>query len=128
MNAIVPNDRPGPTAERRARFRRGLVAEAIAAISLTCRGYRVLARRFRVGAGEIDLIATRGRLVAFIEVKRRRDALAAEAAIAPRQRQRIMRAADVWVARNPRFAGHDRRFDVVFVLPRRWPRHIEGGL
>ena len=116
------------TAERRIRYRRGLTAELLAAAFLICRGYRILARRFRTRSGEIDLIAVRGRLVAFIEVKRRRDAIAAESAITPRQRQRIFRAADAWISRHPRYADCDRRFDVIFILPMRWPRHIEGGL
>lgn len=120
--------RADQTSERRSRYRRGLFSEIIVAAYLACRGYRILARRFRTHAGEIDLIACRGRLVAFIEVKRRRDAQAAESAVLPRQRQRIQRAADAWISRNRRYADHDRRFDVVFVLPRCWPRHIEGGL
>lgn len=116
------------TAERRSRYRRGRASELIAAAFLMCRGYRILARRFRAASGEIDLIAVRGHCVAFLEVKRRRDAITAEGAITPRQRQRIQRTADIWISRNQRYAHHDRRFDVVFILPRRWPRHIEGGL
>ena len=116
------------TAERRSRYRRGLSSELIAAAYLLSRGFRIVARRYRASAGEIDLIAARGSLVAFVEVKRRRDAIAAEAAITPHQRNRILRAADVFVARHPRFRNHQRRFDVIFIMPWRWPRHIEGGL
>lgn len=119
---------PEATAERQGRYRRGLSSELIAAAYLTAKGYRILARRFRASAGEIDLVAARGTLVAFVEVKRRRDTNAAEAAITPHQRQRIYRAADVFVARRPRLQAHQRRFDVIFILPWRWPRHIEGGL
>jgi putative endonuclease len=116
------------TAERRSRYRRGLSSELIAAAFLTAKGYRVVARRFRASAGEIDLIAVRRGLVAFVEVKRRRDSIAAEAAITPLQRRRIHRAADVFVTRYASYREYERRFDVVFVLPWRWPRHIEGGL
>ena len=116
------------TAERQGRYRRGLSSELIAAAFLIFRGYWIEARRFRSNAGEIDLIARKGRLIAFVEVKRRRDVEAAESAIAPRQRQRIMRAADLWIAQNQRFADYDRRFDIIFALPRRLPRHIAGGL
>ena len=116
------------TAERRDRYRRGLSSELLAATYLMSRGYRIVARRYRASAGEIDLIAARGTLIAFVEVKRRRDAVAAEAAITPLQRHRIQRTADVFVARHPRFRAHERRFDVIFILPWRWPRHIEAGL
>lgn len=116
------------SAERRARHRSGLASELLAAIYLFCCGYRILARRFRTHSGEIDLIAAKGRLIAFIEVKRRLNEEAAASAIAPRQRQRILRTADAWMARNRRYADYDRRFDVIFLLPRRWPRHLEGGL
>lgn len=126
MSANTPET--DTTAERRSRYRRGLSSELLAAAYLLARGYRILARRYRASAGEIDLIAARGTLVAFVEVKRRRDAVAAEAAVTPLQRRRIQRAADVFVARHPRYRTHDRRFDVIFILPWRWPRHIEGGL
>ena len=116
------------TGERRSRYRRGVSAELLAAAYLLSCGYRIVARRYRASAGEIDLIAARGTLLAFVEVQRRRDALAAEAAITPLQRHRIQRAADVFVARHSNFRAYDRRFDVIFILPWRWPRHIEGGL
>ncbi len=128
MRRRETNGAGGSTVERRRRYRSGLASELVAAVFLLCRGYRILARRFRVPAGEIDLIAKRGRLVAFVEVKRRRDAATAESAVTPRQRLRIQRAADMWIARNRRYAEHELRFDVIFILPRRWPRHIEGGL
>ncbi len=127
---MTGSDHSGPdaTTERRSRYRRGLSSEWLAAAYLLVHGYRIVARRYRASAGEIDLIAARGTLVAFVEVKRRRDAVAAEAAITQLQRHRIQRAADVFVARHPRFRAHERRFDVIFILPWRWPRHIEGGL
>jgi putative endonuclease len=128
----APADPPGanPTGvrERRRRYRKGLTAEWVAAALLLARGYRILARRYRTHSGEIDLITVRGRTLAFVEVKRRRDELATESALSPRQRQRVRRAADIFVGRNPRFSEYDRRFDIVFVLPRRWPRHVPGGL
>jgi putative endonuclease len=117
-----------PDAERQRRYRRGQLAEIAAAVFLVARGYRILARRFRVHSGEIDLIAVRGRLLAFVEVKRRSDEAALASAISGRQRQRIRSAADAFVARHPRYAEFDRRFDVVYLLAGSWPRHVEGGL
>ena len=114
--------------ERRARNRRGRRAEWLAALALAVRGYRILGRREKTPLGEIDLIAVRGRRLAFVEVKRRATLEAAEAAVTAAQRARIRRAADLWLARNTRYQTHEPAFDLVFLVGRRWPRHIENGL
>jgi putative endonuclease len=88
-------------------------------------GFRVLARRFATPVGEIDLIARRGRLLIFVEVKRRADLAAAGEALQPRQQQRIARAAEVFLQRRPALRGLECRFDVVAVAPWRWPRHVQ---
>lgn len=95
--------------------------------ALRLKGYRILARDFRVPVGEIDLIARRGRVVAFIEVKSRDSAIAALEAITPRQRRRIARAAQAFIGRYPRYQSFRLRYDVVVVAPRRWPRHLAGA-
>jgi putative endonuclease len=95
---------------------------------LRLRGYRILARRHKTPLGEIDLIAVRGRRVAFVEVKRRATREAAEAAITAGQRARVRSAAGLWLARNARYQSHDVGFDVVFLVARQWPRHIENVL
>lgn len=114
--------------QRRRRYLSGLAAERIVAGWLTLKGYRVIGRRVRTAGGEIDLIAVRGRRIAFIEVKQRRNLIAAEASILPRQRQRVRRAAELWLRSRPAFHGHEMGFDIVFLMPWRWPRHIENGL
>lgn len=114
--------------ERRARNRQGRRSEWIAALSLLLRGYRILGTREKTPLGEIDLIAIRGRRVAFVEVKRRATLEAAESAITDTQRARIRRAADLWLARNERYRSYDLGFDIVFVIGRRWPRYVEDGL
>ncbi len=84
-------------------------------------------RRYRTPVGEIDLIARRGRLVAFVEVKQRpSDAEAAEA-VTPTGRQRIARAAEAWLAAHPAAADLDLRFDVVVCVPGRLPRHLPAA-
>lgn len=113
---------------RRARNRSGLRAEWVAALALRLRGYRILGRRVKTPAGEIDLIALRGRRLAFVEVKRRATLEAAEAAITATQRARIRRAADLWLARNVRYQSCEQTFDVVFLIGRRWPRHLPNAL
>lgn len=114
--------------KRRRRYFGGHAAEWIAAGWLTLKGYRVLGRRVRTAGGEIDLIAVRGRRIAFVEVKQRRDMMAAEASILPRQRQRVRRAAELWLRSRPAYHEHEMGFDIVFLLPWRWPQHIENGL
>ena len=116
--------RPGNVWERRRGAHLfGLEAETIAAWLLRLKGYSILARRYAVSGGEIDLIGRRGRVVAFIEVKARGDLDAALCAIGPAKRARIARAARVWLARNPWAAGLVLRGDAVFVAPGRLPRH-----
>jgi putative endonuclease len=92
------------------------------------KGYRILERRCRTPYGEIDLIAVRGRRLAFVEVKRRRTRLEAEAALTQYQARRIVRAADFWVARNARYRDHDRGLDAILVVPRRLPAHLPDAL
>lgn len=112
---------------RQQAERRGHRAEARAAWFLRLKGYRILARRWRAPVGEIDLIARRGRLVAFVEVKQRpSEADAVEAVTASAQR-RIARAASAWRAAHPAAATLDCRFDVVVCVPGRLPRHIAGA-
>ncbi len=110
--------------ERRRAESLGLAAETFAAWVLRFSFHRILARRFRCAAGEIDLVARRGRTLVFVEVKARGSLAAAVEAVTPRARARILAAADLFVARNPAFADLDRRFDIVAVLPRRWPKHL----
>lgn len=109
---------------RRAAYRRGRRAERLAGWWLRLKGYRVVARQVRTPVGEIDLIVRRGRILAFVEVKRR-DALAtAAAAIGPRQRQRIARAAEHFLRGHPRLAGLQPRFDALLLAAGRLPRHL----
>lgn len=107
------------TEERRRRDRRGRRAEARCLWLLRLCGYRVLARRLRTPAGEIDIVARRGRVLAFIEVKTRETVAVAVDAIAPRQRRRIERAAQTFLARRPDLARLTVRFDAMFVVPGR---------
>ncbi|WP_425330033.1 YraN family protein [Terrirubrum flagellatum] len=99
----------------------------MAAALLTAKGYRILARRYAAHGGEIDLIARRGRTVAFIEVKARMSLDAAQEAIGAAKEQRFGRAVDAWLMRNGWAADHVLRADAVLIAPRRWPRHVENA-
>jgi len=110
--------------ERVAAFRAGLSAESRAAAWLIAKGYRILAKRFRTPYGEIDLVARRRNLIAFIEVKARASLDDAAWAVTPRQQQRIINAAQAWLIAHPEHAEFDMRFDAMLIAPRSLPRHL----
>ena len=100
----------------------GQLAEWICMGRLWLTGWQILATRWRCPSGEIDLIASRGKLVTFIEVKARKTHQEAIASISATQQQRITNAASLWMAKNPQYAGHDLRFDVMSVSVWPWPK------
>ncbi len=108
-------------------YRTGLRGEVFARWFLRAKGYRVLARRFRCPAGEIDLIVRRGRTIAFVEVKARPEREQAAYAVTARQRRRIARAAAVWCAQNPPGPNGVLRFDVVLLARRSLPLHMRAA-
>ena len=110
--------------ERVAAFRTGLSAESRAAAFLMAKGYRILAKRFRTPYGEIDLVARKRNLLAFVEVKARASLDEAAYAVTPRQQQRIVNAAEAWLMAHPEHAEFDLRFDVVLIAPKSLPRHL----
>lgn len=116
-----------PAPARRRAYRWGLGAETRAAVALTLKAYRILGRRVRTGAGEIDLVAKRGTTIAIVEVKARTTEAAALEAVGPRTQARLVRAAAVWLSQNPRYADHTIRFDIVAVVPGRWPIHVANA-
>ena len=98
--------------------------EALAAWFLRLKLYRVVQRRYKTPVGEIDLIATRFGTTVFIEVKARSKPVVEAEALQAVNRSRITRAAQYWLARHPGKAQTNFRFDVIFLAPGRWPRHV----
>lgn len=113
-------------ARRRKAYLRGHRSEWLAAVALKAKGFRILERRYRTRLGEIDLIARRGDLVLIVEVKARRSLVEAMEAIARQSERRIEAAADIWLSRQPDYGRLSVRFDMVAVLPWRWPVHVES--
>lgn len=112
---------------RQEAERRGHLAETIALWFLRCKGYRLLARRFKCGSGEVDLVMRKGATTVFIEVKARATVDEAVIAVTPRQSKRISAAAATWMARDPAAAAGYCRFDIVAVSSNFRPTHIENA-
>jgi putative endonuclease len=111
------------TVRRQRAERRGRLAEWLCLWHLRLRGWRIVARGWRCSAGEIDLVARRGRVLAIIEVKSRGAVEAAAHALTRRQRRRIARAAEALIISRPDLGDLDMRFDLMLVAPGRLPRH-----
>ena len=99
----------------RAAQASGVAAENAASEALEADGWSVLARRLRTKAGEIDLVAEREGLLAFVEVKSRPDLGTAAASLGPRQRARLLAAAEIALAEHPEWGRAGVRFDVLLV-------------
>ena len=116
-----------PRPERVAAFGLGLSAESRAAAYLISKGYRIAARRFRSPVGEVDIVARRGRVLVFVEVKARSTLDAAAESLQTRQQRRIAAAASFWLSLNPHDMDSEIRFDAVLVAPGKIPRHIPAA-
>ena len=108
---------------RQVAEKRGRGAETLACWYLRLSGWRILARRARVPGGEVDIVARRGRILAFVEVKARATDDAAGIALDQYRLRRVVTAAERLAPRFMR-EGDDLRIDAIFVVPRRWPKHL----
>jgi putative endonuclease len=117
--------------KRQRAERGGRRGEAIAALWLRLKGWRIVGRRVRTPVGEIDLVARRGRTLAFVEVKSRASVAEADIALDEYRLRRVAAAAEALAHRYAR-AGDDIRIDAMFIVPRRLPRHLanvwQGGM
>jgi putative endonuclease len=116
--------RAEPDKARVAAFRLGLSAESRAAFFLIAKAYRILARRWKTPFGEIDIVARRRNDLVFVEIKARENLDEAAYAITQRSKQRIIAAAELWLAHRPNDAQCAIRFDVILIVPGSLPRHI----
>lgn len=116
---------------RKKAHRFGLRAEKIAAWYLRLKGYRIVEERHRIVQGEIDILAVKGDVLAAVEVKARKSFAECEISIAPWKRQKILHAArhilSTGIAGLAKPAGYTLRFDAIWIVPGKWPRHIENA-
>lgn len=90
---------------------------------LRLHGWRILARRARVPGGEVDIVARRGRTLAFVEVKARATEQAARFSLDSYRLRRVVTAAERLAPRYMR-EGDDLRIDAIYIVPRKLPRHV----
>jgi putative endonuclease len=105
---------------------RGRLGEARAAAWLRLKGWSILDQRVKTPVGEIDLVARRGKLIAFIEVKWRNKLADLDTAIDHYRLRRVAAAAEA-VAHKYATQGEDLRIDVILLAPRSFPRHITNA-
>ena len=109
--------------KRQAAEKRGRQAERIAGWWLRLKGWRIVGRRLRTPAGEVDLVARRGAMLAFVEVKARATAAELDLAIDERRLARVASAAEI-LFHDLAQPGDDMRIDVILLAPGRPPRHL----
>jgi len=107
--------------------RQGRNGEWLAAAWLMLHGWRIVGFRVRTPQGEIDVLARRGRVLAVVEVKRRRTLDEALAAVGHVQQRRLVRAAAAVCAQRAGWRGLQVRLDLVALAPGRWPVHVEDA-
>lgn len=112
--------------KRQLAERSGREGERRAAFWLRAKGWRILAERVKTPRGEIDLIAKRGGVVAFVEVKWRRRKEALDLAIDEHRLARVAAAVEC-VAHEYATDGEDIRVDVILLAPGALPRHIANA-
>ena len=113
--------------DRQKHYRAGVWAERIAGVYLSCKGYRILERRYKSPVGEIDLIAKRAGRIGFVEVKYRQSLEQAAFSITEFQKTRIVQAAKFWLSQNSQETYEELSFDAVLFAPWRWPQHIQNA-
>ena len=110
---------------------RGRAAEWTAALWLIAKGYRIIARSFRVSGGELDIVALppfwQPRILVFIEVRARTTAEAAAESVNAGKRDRVARAASQFCAQRRKLAQLPWRFDLILLAPGRWPQHVANA-
>lgn len=94
---------------------------------LQLKGYRIVKMRYRTKQGEIDIIAQKGDLVAMVEVKARKGIAEALDAVTHTAQRRIINAGDTWLAQQHDYAKLSIRYDIIAVVPRKWPYHAKGA-
>ncbi|MBL4892782.1 MAG: YraN family protein [Rhizobiaceae bacterium] len=108
-------------------YNKGFWAEFLAAWFLRFKGYRILHMRYKTGSGEIDIIARKRKLIAFVEVKARAHVQSAVDAVSYSSQRRISNAADIWLSRQRDANELSLRFDIIAIAPWKMPVHLKDA-
>lgn len=112
---------------KRRSERKGRRAEWLAALALMLKGYRIVSLRYRTSVGEVDIVARKGDLIAFVEVKARSDLAAGVDAVSYPAQRRIAAAGELFISRQRDSERLSWRHDVIVVSPWKWPVHLEDA-
>jgi putative endonuclease len=105
---------------------KGYFGEFLAICLLKIKGYKILAQRYKTVCGEIDIIAQKNDIVAFIEVKSRKSIDKCYNAVTNKQLQRIQRTSEIFLRKNKKLSDCFSRYDVILISDWRLPIHIEN--
>lgn len=105
----------------------GIIAEIIALVFLKIKFYKIVECRYRSHAGEIDIIAKRGKYIVFIEVKARKNSSHIFDVLSSKQQLRIRNSAEFFLSRNKKFQNLQPRFDLITISPKHGLTHLKNG-
>ena len=123
---MILTEKKKPQNKKIQAYRRGIYAEILDGLYLMFTGWRVLAWRWKCPLGEIDLVAKKGKIITFIEVKARQNEQSALASITAHQWRRISNAADIFMSRQRQYADCSWRFDAIIIVPGKWPKRFKN--
>jgi putative endonuclease len=112
---------------KKKSYKLGLFAESVATFYLRVLFYSVISRRYKSDVGEVDIIARRGKSLIFVEVKARKNKDDAYAAFTLHQQKRIVRTAQLFIAKNPKYNENNIRFDLILICPVFFIKHIKNA-
>lgn len=119
--------------KKKKAYKYGIAAERIAAVFLRFKGYRIIAQRYKNPKGEIDILAVKGKTLAIIEVKARKNFSDCAYSIPYWKQKKILGAVEWLMAGGGKIAGlagvSERiiRFDAILIVPRKLPRHLKDA-
>ena len=123
---MILTEKKKPQNKKIQAYHRGIYAEILAGLYLMFTGWSVLAWRWQCPLGEIDLVAKKGKIITFIEVKARQNEQSALDSITAHQWRRISNAADIFISRQRQYADCSWRFDAIIIVPGKWPKRFKN--
>lgn len=108
---------------QRSRLK-GVYAEIVSALFLKIKGYKIMGRRLKTPVGEIDILCQKNKTLVVVEVKYRPTFETAAYCVTRRQMERLAKTVQ-WID-GAKYCGMKIRFDVLFIVPYKIPRHLKN--